>query len=271
MKRKILVEKNRFYKRVLIDPLTTKTVTEIIPDRPVKKPQDRIKRDNVPQLKPQKVEVGKEPNRIRDKSSYKNLGKIDPIFKGSSIFIVGGGPSLKDFDFTRLKDKHVIAVNKAFLFVPFADVMYWTDTRFYKWYEKEINLFSGLKVTNKSTPIKPGIVNLQDTGREGLETRPDGIRHGNNSGYAAINLAYLLGANKIILLGFDMKIEGKKTHFHDGYSTPQNPKIYENNMVPYFKTLVDPLKSHGVEIYNACPDSALTCFKKCTIEEVMRF
>ena len=35
-----------------------------------------------------------------------------------SVFIVGGGPSLKNFDFNFLKGKDVIAVNKAVFGVP---------------------------------------------------------------------------------------------------------------------------------------------------------
>ena len=51
----------------------------------------------------------------------------------------------------------------------------------------------------------------------GLESARDTLAHGNNSGYAAINLAVHLGAARIVLLGYDMGNDGKVSHFHEGY------------------------------------------------------
>ena len=202
-----------------------------------------------------------------NKKRYAKVGSISPIYKDETIFIIGGGPSLKNFNFDLLKRKKVIAINKAFLTVPWANVLYWTDSRFYNWFKAQIHAFKGLKVTNKPKPVTDDIINLRDTGRTGLDLDRSSLRHGNNSGYAAINLAVHLGAKKIVLLGYDMSLSGNKSHWHEGYSTPTNHKVYKNSMLPHFDTLVDPIKKLGIEIWNANPNSDLTCFPKCTIEE----
>jgi hypothetical protein len=221
-----------------------------------------------PKLKTIKNHIGKVPGkRFRQ---YTKIGKIEPIYKGETIYLIGGGPSLKDFDFNKLKGKICIAINKAILYVPFAQVAYWTDTRVYHWYQKQIKDFVGLKVTNKPRPIEEGIINLLDTGKTGLELKNNGIRHGNNSGYAAMNLAYHLGAKRIVLLGFDMHIQNRQTHWHEGYNIPMpRANLYESSMLPNFETIVEPLEKQGVEVINANPKSAITCFKKMKLEQAL--
>ena len=98
-----------------------------------------------------------------------------------------------------------------------------------------------------------------------------GIRDGGNSGYAAINLAYHLGAKTIILLGFDMYTVGKDTHWHDGYTSTANTEVMSKLMVPNFDTLINPLDKRKVKVYNASPNSRLECFTKITIEESLAF
>jgi hypothetical protein len=202
---------------------------------------------------------------------YDNYTYIDPIFLGDTIFIVGGGPSLKDFDFELLRDKTVIAVNKAFMSIPFAQVLYWSDTRFYEWFPKEIDAFTGIKVTCRPEPKRSDVINLLNTGKTGLETMSYGLRDGGNSGYAAINLAYHLGAKRIVLLGFDMQNTTKQTHWHDGYVSTADTSVMERIMLPSFETIVEPLEKRKVKVYNASQVSKITCFPKISIEEALAF
>ena len=96
------------------------------------------------------------------------------------------------------------------------------------------------------------------------------IHFGNNSGYQAINLAYLLGATKIILLGFDMKRTAGKTHFfgdHPYHKPTQGP----NDQVMQrwcrnFVQLAADLKFEGVTVYNATRDTVLTAFEQRALE-----
>lgn len=248
----------------------TRTVKVVNPTKTVKRPVQNVN------IKPNIIEKVEAPiidpskERRNTLLKYPKVGKIEPIFKDKVIYLIGGGPSLKDFDFSLLKNKVKIAINKAFLFVPDADVLYWTDFRFYKWYEKDINNFKGIKVTNKNKPLRDDVINLKDTGRSGLDLDKSSIRHGNNSGFAAINLAIHFGAKKIILLGYDMESAGTATHWHDGYKKiNHNHKIYQKSMVPYFSTLVEPLQELGVQVWNANPKSQLGTFPKCNLIEAI--
>ncbi len=209
--------------------------------------------------------------RIANTWKYDNYTYIDPIFLGDTIYIVGGGSSLKDFDFHQLRNKTIIAINKAFLHIPFAQVLYWSDTRFFEWHEKEIEQFKGIKITCRPQPKRNDIINLLNTGKNGLETMSYGIRDGGNSGYAAINLAYHLGAKTIILLGFDMYTNGKETHWHDGYNSTANTEVMSKLMIPNFDTLVSPLEKRKVKVYNTSLNSKLECFPKITIEAALSF
>lgn len=99
----------------------------------------------------------------------------------------------------------------------------------------------------------------------------DKIHFGNNSGYQAINLAYLLGAKSIILLGFDMKRKAGKTHFfgHHPYHRPEQGPTDEimQRWCNNFVQLAADLKSEGVTVYNATRDSVLNAFERRELEK----
>jgi len=196
---------------------------------------------------------------------------IQPLWQGETCYIIGGGPSLTGFNWSGLAGRRTIAINKAFLSYPDANILYWTDSRFYSWYKSEIDLFAGEKYTLRWNPNHKGDIRLLNKGvRFGLETRRDTLAHGNNSGYAAVNLAYHMGAKRIVLLGYDMGNEGGKSHFHDGYPTRQTPDdVYEKQFIPGFKMLADLLRQQGVEVWNACLSSKLNVFPKMSLDRAL--
>jgi uncharacterized Rossmann fold enzyme len=206
-------------------------------------------------------------------SRYEKITDLEPIFLGETIYIVGGGPSLKDFDFEKLRNKIVIAVNKAFLYLPFAQVLYWSDSSFYDSFKKEIHLFKGIKATKNPSPKTDDIINLVETGRDGLELEPNAIRTGGNSGYAAINVAYHLGAKKIILMGFDAKNgPGGNTHWHDGYNKKgASDEVMQRNWLPHYYSIVNALEDRRVKIYNTSKFSEIKEIEKITITEALEF
>ncbi len=115
----------------------------------------------------------------------------------------------------------------------------------------------------------PQVNALRLTGQTGLEDDPAGLRHGSNSGYAAINLAVHLGAKKIILLGYDMRMERGRSNWHDEARPLASESVYEQSMLPHFRSLVAPLRRLGVSVVNATPDSALECFPTATLEDAL--
>ena len=201
------------------------------------------------------------------------VGKVDQMWSGETVFIIGGGPSLRDFNWMSLHGKKVIAINKSLLSYPSAQVLYWTDSRVYSWMKKEIDDFKGLKFTIRDHPSYVGDIKILKRGNKfGLEESKDTLAHGNNSGYAAINLAYHLGAKRIVLLGYDMGNDGKVSHHHSGYPVPvTGDNIYRDQFIPGFRVIADLLKQKGVEVYNASPKSLLTVWPRITLDKALSF
>lgn len=251
-----------------------KTVTVNLPKERV--PQSRISRGKMNNAVTRKVSVPAQVERHNVKPvpyvTPKTFKNIEPTWKGETVYLIGGGPSLRSFPWERLRGKKTIAINKAIKFWPEADAMYWTDGRIWTWLEKEIKEFKGTKFTIAPKPY-PVDVHLLGRGiKYGFESAPNMLAHGNNSGYAAINLAIHLGAKRIVLLGYDMGNDGNVSHFHDGYpvnATGEN--IYKNQFLPGFEILKGQLKGKDIQIFNACPTSKLNTFKKITIEEALAF
>ncbi len=234
---------------------------DVVISRRLKSRKTKVKPANMPRNKTGTI---RQPN-IK-------FGKVDSIFKGETIFIIGGGPSLRQFDFNSLKIKKTIAINKAFYTIPFASAVYWTDSRVYGWYKKDIDNFKGLKYTiGRNRDYSDDVTILRKGMKFGLEEKPDALAHGNNSGYAAINLAYHLGASKIVLLGFDMVTNEHESHFHDGYPTRKTKNsTYETQFIPAFPHIAGALKNKKIKVYNANPRSLLDCFPKITIDQALK-
>lgn len=212
----------------------------------------------------------------------------DGAWSGQPCFIVGGGPSLKGFDFNRLKGHRVIAINRAYEDLPFADIMFAIDPQYYndcrngkvgkdhaerseiyrKW-----QLFTGFKVwldTNRTNitdiyllPHGPLYENppYKNTMKAGIATC-------NFSGPAAVNLAMCLGANPIYLLGFDCRYEGKTTHYHSGYSRTAN-EITLKQLAMDFGKIKKKADALGHEVINLSPDSLINSLPKDSIDNVL--
>ena len=89
------------------------------------------------------------------------------------------------------------------------------------------------------------------------------LHYGGNSGYQAVNLAYLLGAKTIILLGFDMF----GTHYFGDHDKSLNNGSPYSQFIKAFET-IDPEK-HGIEIINCSRQTAMECFPRTTLENVL--
>jgi hypothetical protein len=142
-------------------------------------------------------------------------GKTDLLLSGSwygrSCFVVGGGPSLRHFDFRKLRGKLTIGVNRAFEFFD-PTILLALDARFYervldgKYGPEAAGKFiayNGIKVgIHISKAHIPGVREIQSLGTVGpIVPMEQGIYHGNNSGYSAIALALALGALTCATMG----------------------------------------------------------------------
>jgi hypothetical protein len=150
--------------------------------------------------------------------------------------------------------------------------MYACDPHWWDLYVNELKRdFAGELWTQDAKSAKRyGLHHIPGVSLPGLGLKE--LHFGNNSGYQAVNLAYLFGATKIILLGFDMKTDAGKIHFfgqHPYHKVGQGP---DNNVMSRwcrnFVELAADLKAQGVEVYNATRSTALTAFPIKQLEEL---
>jgi hypothetical protein len=79
----------------------------------------------------------------------------------------------------------------------------------------------------------------------------------------------LLGASRVILLGFDMQNTGGKSHFfgdHPAHLATANYAVY----VERFTNLAADLNYDGVEVINCSRESALYQFKRAELCETLK-
>jgi hypothetical protein len=203
-----------------------------------------------------------------------NYWAVPREWAGETAFILAGGPSLRGFDAEVLRGRgRVIAINNSFLLAPWADVLYYADRSWWLAHRAEaLPVFSGPYRVSIGTS-EDGTRRLRTTGVSGLEQNPAALKHGSNSGYQAIGLAYHFGAARIVLLGYDMHVDGTRTHWHDGHpnhTLASQAKALAEIFLPRFASLVEPLKAAGIEVLNATPGSALTCWPMVSLAEVLR-
>jgi hypothetical protein len=180
------------------------------------------------------------------------------------IFIIcASGESLtpEDVEFVRGKGS-VIVINNTYQLAPWADILYSCDAAWWR-LTPEAQSFKGRKISIMCKEVetwphamRPGL------GKDKINT--GGINTGGNSGYQAINLAYLLGAKKIVLLGFDMH----GTHWHGRHKKGlSNIHMFEE-WIKNFTQLAQDLKDEGVEVINATRRTKLFCFRREPLEAI---
>ena len=191
--------------------------------------------------------------------------KVPKIWQGEEVYIVGGGPSVKRLKIEALEEKRIIVANNSYRLFPNASFCFFMDhDEWYVHHKEELDAtFTGNLVScHHKLKTASGVLFLENNGNKGLSRNPGSVTNGNNSGTGAINLAFLLGATTIILIGFDMRmVEGKHNYHDECFRTKPIPNdIYENSFIKNLKTMAIELEREGISVQNATPGSALKVF-----------
>jgi hypothetical protein len=193
-----------------------------------------------------------------------------PNWQGKTAVVICAGPSLSDeqIDTIICYAPKTIAVNTAYLYAPHSDVIYAGDMMFWRAHHQRIRTFcaeSSLWTCDSGAAERFAISRQRAGNREGLGRE---VLHMNgNSGFQAINLAYLWGARRILLVGMDMReIDGRKHRHGDHEKGLVQAQQFDEWLHKSVKLAAD-LKEVGCDVANCTPGSALKCFRMSTVEE----
>lgn len=204
---------------------------------------------------------------------------IEDAWAGKSCVIVGGGPSLRSFRWEWLKGRpHTIVVNRAFINVPTAAIWFTEDARTVPLWGAQLRQFKGLKVwhaleTSEIEAVKAidpsiHIIHNRREDKHWSHSFADGLSYSSNSVVGAMNIATILNANPIYLLGVDCRSEGlMMQNFHDDYRSDPMWEVGSNaadNFKNDFEGWVGPhVKDRTVvSLINPEYPTALTCWPK---------
>lgn len=204
------------------------------------------------------------------------------IWKGRRVFVIGGGPSLRGFDFEKLRGEICITVNRAFEQVPWSVLNIAQDARVWGYYEngtlgeeakKRFQAYKGFKVWVNVQPFPfpediytIPVTHPDDFNWKKLELAAGIPIHG-NSGLNALIVAACMNPEEIYLLGFDMKGEnGRTSNYHEGYPDWQTEDVYKP-MIREFNDVAYRLNG-ARKIYNLNPDSGIRCFDFADVDRL---
>ena len=190
------------------------------------------------------------------------------------IFVcIASGPSLTKEQVGLLypyKDRiSVICVNDNYRMFPECDHVFAADPKWWRHYLNDVKstvshdcrLHTGHQTASRIQGLEYWKTHQSEACIGGK-----GLFHGGSSGIMAIELARVLGATKIILIGYDCKPSGSKMHwFGDhpkGFSNAGALRRWPNE----FERLDNAYKRLGIDLVNCSLDTALK-IRRSTLEE----
>jgi hypothetical protein len=221
--------------------------------------------------------------------------RFSPVYqKHDNVLIIGGGESLKGFDFDQLLDfsGRIIVVNNVIFHVPRAD--YWMtvdpsknrrpqkammkkrDGTYYFCAQPKVEEWETPEYHRRWYPEVHGIHYLEriSNGDYSLQEDKTKITTG-DSIYGALGLAYHMEAKKIAVLGLDVKGFGHWYNDKDPYNGHNQPEekfnTYKENLKGIFRSCLPQIKQRGIEIVNGSPESTIDAFPKMTPQEAYNF
>lgn len=202
---------------------------------------------------------------------------IPKLHPASTIVCLGSGPSLTDQDLTRYAGAGpVIAVNSMALLAPWADYAFFGDSRWWRWHGDKMGAFQGRILTagasSRFDDDGTGVLRVEKVYHTPLGLEPHQVA-GIDSGRMAMNVAYHLGATKIVLAGYDMGwTPGEASHAHaetHPHDTDSVLKNYVEKFAPAYLGTVAALQDLGVSVVKVTPSPALHFIPSVSLDEVI--
>lgn len=213
---------------------------------------------------------------------------VPEIWKDGEVWIIGGGASVPRLfgvseEVTEkvrngalpistyssyMKDlwnKRVIGVNMAYALGNWLDMNFFGDVHFFLPNEEGIRNHPGIPITCHSQFSDDKRIRYLATDDRtwGISEYRDRVCWNWNSGAAAISVAVHTGAKRVLLLGFDMKLNNGATHWHGEYKKigvstdlPHIQAVFDRHLEAW-PVVAEDAKRMKVEILNVNFDSAI--------------
>jgi len=191
---------------------------------------------------------------------------------GQDAFLVGGGSSLRGFDFSLLKGRNVIGCNDAWhLGEEIVSICLFGDTSWWEKNKQDLKSFKGRVVS-----CAPTCLTLKLDWLWQMKRVKDGLHDGDTLGWnqstgaAAMNLAMLLGAHRIYLLGYDLSVQGGKFHWHDYNKKKLNTEPFVRFTRGFYSIASSLHRFPQVRVYNVTDGSSkLPVFDRITFADFL--
>lgn len=196
--------------------------------------------------------------------AYETIGDFRGLHEGKNVFILASGPSLSEVDFTRLRHRIVIGLNRSSLVYPGAQYHCTMDERLFDEYESVLRQ-SRYLFTLENRPFG---IPMKLLGSEGFSfDLSEGVYSGYTVSYLALQVAVYLGFKNVFFVGLDLKHRVGMTHFFGNDPVSSNHERTEfPKMMRMLQHGADVLSGRGITVYNTSPDTSLTCFERVSLD-----
>ena len=161
---------------------------------------------------------------VRNRNSVKDwAGKLS----GEPAFILGNSPALNDEDLSLLDPYFTIGINRAFYKVD-PTVLFWQDIELWFTEKKKILKLNAIKVCRDIADPQSRFFHYRIKPGKFMIPEVPNVLHGfGTTGPLAVQFAYALGCNPIVLLGMDCRTRGNSTDFY-GRNRHHKPHTMKN-------------------------------------------
>jgi hypothetical protein len=182
---------------------------------------------------------------------------------GETVFIVGGGPSVLGVDLEALRGQRVIAINSSVYKLPWADILYFGDWR---WWNEPDNRAAVASFRRRVVTVSrlcsedKKVLMCRAAKPPGLARERDSLMQKWTSLTAATNLAaHLVGpGGTIVWLGADGRLAADgRSHHHPPHRWPHRSGCYDKQHADLV-TIVSSLRALKIAAFNASPGTAWT-------------
>jgi hypothetical protein len=189
---------------------------------------------------------------------------------GHTAVVLASGPSIThaQTEMVRESGAKTITTNTTWQLAPWADVHYACDLMWWKTNYAALVSKDAIRkcwTQDRTSAERYGLRWVRQSARPGLGLKE--VQVNGNSGFGAINLAFLFGCRRILLLGFDMKPGAQgRLHWHPDHPAPMVQKQQFGEWIHKGTLFARELKDAGCSVVNCTPGSALTCFKTAELQ-----